>query len=323
MSGWRPASGPEVALRKANMLRRIRQYFETQKLLEVDTSALSFAASSDVQIESLQVTSRLSQDALYLHTSPEFMMKRLLAASWPDIYAISRVFRDGECGARHQPEFTLLEWYRLDFDLAAIVHDSLEVIAAALDAPTLVKSATVVNFRDAFLAAIDLDPIKASIDELALAANADDDLRTALADERNDWLDLLMTMEVASGFAADKLTVVRHYPASQAALARLCPLDPAVADRFEVFMGSLELGNGYVELTNATTQAERIAADQAERKRRGRPIRPHDQALVDALQHGLPECAGVAVGLERLQMIHEMTDDIRNVIPFPFENPNE
>ncbi len=320
MNAWRPTSGPDVALRKADMLRRIRDYFESQKILAVDTAALSFAASSDVQIESLEVTSQLSKDALYLHTSPEFMMKRLLAASWPDIYSISRVFRDGECGTRHQPEFTMLEWYRLDFNLTAIVNDSLKLIAAALDAPALVESATVVSFRDAFIDAVTLDPMCASTEELASAANADDDLRAAVGEARDDWLDLLMASKVMPGFATDALTVVRHYPASQAALARLCPDDATVADRFEIFMGSLELGNGYVELTDAGTQAARIAADQLERKRRGRPVRRHDQALVDALQHGLPECAGVAVGLERLQMIYEKTDDIRNVIAFPFEN---
>ena len=319
MSDWRPASGPEVARRKAAMLRRIRHYFATQGVLEVDTPALSRSAVSDVQIESLEVRSGQCPGPLYLHTSPEFMMKRMLADSWPDIYSISRVFRDDEWGPRHQPEFTLLEWYRLDFDLGDIVDDAVRLIATALDAPKLADSATVVDYRDAFLSVLALDPASASIRDMSAAANADADLVAAIGTERDDWLDLMMSTRIAPQFAKDCLTVVRHYPASQAALARTCPVDASVADRFEVFIGDMELGNGYVELTDAEEQSARMAADQASRERRGRPVRPRDQALIDALRHGLPECAGVAVGIERLQMIYEKTNDIRNVIPFLFE----
>ncbi|MDH5242180.1 MAG: EF-P lysine aminoacylase GenX, partial [Gammaproteobacteria bacterium] len=132
MTDWRPSSGPESAARRAAMLRRLRDHFENASILEVETPALSFAAASDVQIESLEVRSVLSDQPLYLHTSPEFCMKRLLAAGYPDIYAISRVYRDGECGHRHQPEFTMVEWYRLGYQLAAIVDDALQTIAAGL-----------------------------------------------------------------------------------------------------------------------------------------------------------------------------------------------
>ena len=323
MTDWHPACNSAVAVRRSEMLRRIREYFESKSVLEVDTPALGVAAISDVQIESLEVSSALCDRTLYLHTSPEFMMKRLLAASWPDLYAICRVFRDGESGTRHQPEFTMLEWYRLGFDLDAIIGDTLSVVASALNTPALANSASVINYRDAIARATGLDPAVASIDELAIAADADIDLRHAMGDERDDWLDLLMTSKVAPAFATDRLTVVRHYPSSQAALARLCPDDSSVADRFEVFMGTLELGNGYVELTDASELASRISADQAERQRRGRRQRPPDQALLDAMRHGLPDCAGVAVGIERLQMVLEKTDDIRMIIPFAFEKPDE
>lgn len=323
MSGWRPASGPEFARRRAAMLRRIRRYFATQGVMEVDTAALSPSAVSDVQIESLEVHSGHCSEPLYLHTSPEFMMKRMLADSWPDIYSVSRVFRDDEWGPRHQPEFTLLEWYRLDFGLGDIVDDAIKLLATALNAPMLSDSATIVDYRDAFFDTLAFDPATASIREMTAAANADKDLFASMGNERDDWLDLLMSTRIAPEFANDRLTVVRHYPASQAALARRCPGDASVADRFEIFMGDMELCNGYVELTDANEQATRIAADLANRKRRRRRIRPHDQALIDALEHGLPECAGVAVGIERLQMIYEKTDDIRNVIPFPYEKNDE
>jgi lysyl-tRNA synthetase class 2 len=148
-------------------------------------------------------------------------------------------------------------------------------------------------------------------------------LRRVLGAERDDWLDLILTTRIAPGFANDKLTVLQHYPASQAALAKINAKDPSVAERFEVFMGSLELANGYVELTDGKVLAARIADDQAARESRGQLLRPLDDALLAALDSGLPACAGVAMGLERLQMMHENSDDIRNVVAFPFAASNE
>ena len=323
MTHWRPSSGPQSAVRRSAMLRRLRSHFENAAVLEVETPALSFAAASDVQIESLEVRSALTEQPLYLHTSPEFCMKRLLASGYPDIYAICRVFRDGEIGHRHQPEFTMVEWYRLGYELAAIVDDALQIIAVGLDDPTLASNAVVIDYRDAFMRALGVDPVSATINELAGVAEADRDLRTALGDERDGWLDLLLSTRVAPGFSHDRLTVVQHYPASQSALARICPADADVADRFEVFIGPLEIANGYVELTDAKTQSRRIERDLATRERRGQPLRPRDESLLAALQHGLPPCAGVAMGLERLQMVHDKTDDIRDVVPFLFEDRNE
>jgi lysyl-tRNA synthetase class 2 len=320
MSNWRPTSGPDAARRRAAMLTRLRKYFASEIVLEVDTPALSAAAASDIQIESLEVRSGLRASPLYLHTSPEFFMKRLLAAGFPDIYSICRVYRDGEVGRNHQPEFTMAEWYRLGFSLSEIVADTVAAIASALDDPNLESEFDVVNYKDAFNLAAAVDPIESTIDELASAANADDSLRQTLGDERNDWLDLLLSTKVAATFSGERLTVLQHYPVAQAALARACPDDGSVADRFEIFMGPMELANGYVELTDAATQAARIDSDQAARKKRGLPIRPTDNALLAALTAGLPMCAGVAMGVERLQMMHDKTDDIRSVVPFGFEN---
>lgn len=323
MTDWWPASGPEVATSRAAMLRRLRAYFDTEAVLEVDTPALSATAVSDVNIESLEVISDLTEASLYLHTSPEFCMKRLLASGYPDIYSICRVYRDGEVGRHHQPEFTMVEWYRLGFGLVDIIMDTLTAIAIALDEPTLADDVVVIDYRDAFISVCNVDPLQASISDLADATDADDELRRALGDARDDWLDLILTTKIAPTFAADKFTVLQHYPASQAALAQICPADASVADRFEVFMGPTELANGYVELTDAQIQAERIAIDQAMRESRGQVVRPHDQSLLAALESGLPACAGVAMGLERLQMMHDKTDDIRNVISFPFETAND
>jgi len=270
MSDWQPASGPGAAARRARMKQRIRAYFAAAHVLEVDTPVLSPYAVSDPQIESLEVTRcQVSERPLYLHTSPEFYMKRLLAADYPDIYSMCRVFRDGESGRHHQPEFTMLEWYRHGMALDEIVADTVGVIRAALDRDIDVDS---IEYRDAFIAACGLDPLVADNKSLADAAEADDALRAAVGDERDDWLDLVLATRVTPQFAPDHLTVLRHYPASQAALARLCPDDEAVADRFEVFLGPVELANGYVELTDSEEQLRRIEADNAARRRRELPV---------------------------------------------------
>ena len=314
---WRPASGAAVAMRRAALLQGLRDYFADSAVLPVDTPSLSSAAASDPQIESLAVASQLSRTPLYLHTSPEFCMKRLLAAGFPDIYSIVRVYRDGESGQSHQPEFTLAEWYRLNFGLQEIIDDTIAAICAAVprlkDLPVTVHS-----YQQVFIESVGLDPLQASSEDLAAAATADHDLRAAIGTQRDAWLDLLLARAVIPQFAADTVTVLMHYPASQAALARLCPGDPRVADRFEVFCGGQELANGYVELTDAGQQLERMHTEQALREMRGLPTRPLDAGLITALQHGLPPCAGVALGIERLHMVADRTNDIRDVITFAF-----
>ncbi len=322
MTHWLPAAGAAAARSRASMLRRIRQYFETADVLEVDTPALSPYAVSDTQIESFCIpASAVSPSPLFLNTSPEFCMKRLLAAGYPDIFSVCRVFRDGECGRRHQPEFTMIEWYRLGFGLREIVADTVAVIQAALPRELCAADPVTIDYRDCFLQTLDVDPLTAGIDDLAKIANADANLQQSIGEHRDDWLDLVFVTRIAPTFATDRLTVLRHYPASQAALARLCPDDPRVADRFEVFFGAVELANGYVELTDATEQSRRMRDDNAARRRRNREVRPHDASLLAALEAGLPDCAGVAMGLERLQMIHDNTDDIRDVLTFSFEAP--
>ena len=319
MIDWRPSSGPDVAKRRAALLRRLRAYFDACSLIEVDTPALSRAAVSDVHIESLAVTSSLSSQPLYLHTSPEFFMKRMLAAGYPDIYSICRVFRDGEVGQNHQPEFTMLEWYRLGFNLDAIIQDTTQAIAIALQEPHLSSNYETLNYQDAFLSTCGIDPLNCSIETLADVMEADQQLRKSLGNEHRDWLDLILSVKILPGLATDKLTVLQHYPVDQAALARSCPNDAGVADRFEVFLGTTEIANGYVELIDGKIQSDRISADQAYRKSHGLPQRPVDQAFIDALDFGLPACAGVAMGLERLQMLYDKSNNINDVITFAFE----
>ncbi len=317
---WQPSSDVSVARRRAAMLERVRRFFAERDILAVDTPALSRFAASDPHIESFGVYSGTGTQAeWYLNTSPECHMKRLLAAGYPDIYSICRVFRDGESGRRHQPEFTLVEWYRLGFDLDAIGNETTQFIATILERPELCDAVDRIEYREAFRQYAGVDPLTADNAELADCVAADKDLRTAVGQQRDAWLDLVLNSRVAPKFDEDRLTVLRHYPASQAALARLCPDNDRVADRFEVFLGSMELANGYVELTDVVEQRRRFDEDYEKRRKLGRPALPIDLDLMAALEAGLPECAGVAIGFERLQMLRDSSDDICDVVTFAVE----
>jgi lysyl-tRNA synthetase class 2 len=249
-------------------------------------------------------------------------MKRLLADGYPDIYAMCRVFRGGEAGRLHQPEFTMVEWYRHDFGLNEMISETVAFIADLLAQPALLD-AVQLEYGKAFLQSAGVDPLTASMDDLADAAEADARLRESIGRDRDAWLDLLLTTRVAPGFDADRLTVLRHFPRSQAALARSCPEDDKVADRFEVFFGATELANGFVELRDPGEQRRRMLADIEKRHAGGQQPVPVDEPLLAALESGLPACAGVAVGFERLLMIAAGAKDIRDVLTFAFDDTND
>ncbi len=321
---WQPLSSVASASRRSAMLKRARAFFEERNILEVDTPILSRFAVSDPHIESIEVTLQLDPDkSWFLQTSPEYCMKRLLSAGYPDIYEICKVFRDAEAGRYHQPEFTMVEWYRLDFGLNDIVQDTLEFITTLVDAKRFDTAPMLLSHAEAFAEFAGIDSSTADIETLAAAAAADDQLKQSLGDRRDDWLDLILAEKISSKFPTDRLTALCHYPASQAALSRICPDDASVADRFEVFAGDLELANGYVELVDAKEQSSRFEADQSARKLAGRPQRPIDRALIAALASGLPACAGVSVGFDRVHMLNEGTGDIRQALSFAFEGRNE
>ncbi|HEX5786571.1 MAG TPA: EF-P lysine aminoacylase EpmA [Woeseiaceae bacterium] len=315
MADWRPSGDAATARRRAILLRRVHRFFAGRGVLPVDTPALGAASVTDPSIASIA-----AGGGRWLQPSPEYYMKRLLAAGYPDIYAVCRVFRDGEHGCRHLPEFTLVEWYRRGFDLPRIEADTTALIAHVLPGH-FAAPPEYVEYCDAFSRHAGIDPLGAPTAALAAAAGAHGNLAAALGEDRDAWLDLLLATVVAPRFAADRLTVLRHYPASQAALARLCPDDPRVADRFEVFAGDLELANGYVELTDAAEQARRMDRDRAIRHERGLPAMPRDHRLLAALAAGLPPAAGVALGFERLQMLADGASDIKNVVAFPGDLP--
>jgi lysyl-tRNA synthetase class 2 len=299
------------------MLKRARDFFAANNILEVDTSILSRFAVTDPNTESLSARSTL-QAELFLQTSPEYKMKRLLAAGFGDIFQVCKVFRDGELGRNHLPEFTMVEWYRLDFSLQDIMRETIEFIAESLDRSDLAPSANFLSYREAFESAVQLNPSTATIAELSNCAAADEALANTMGNDRDAWLDLILADKVAATFPADILTALYHYPSSQAVLARICPADASVADRFEVYYGSLELANGFVELTDADEQTARFERDRSLRRDSGKTTHRVDREFIAALQAGLPPCAGVAAGFDRLLMVYSGESDLGAITNFVY-----
>jgi elongation factor P--(R)-beta-lysine ligase len=317
VADWRPTASLATLRLRAALLQRARQYFAETGALEVETPILVRAAVTDVHLESLEVRACDGSPAGFLHTSPEYAMKRLLCAGAPDVYQVARVFREGERGRNHNPEFTMVEWYRLGIDHHGLMQDVEALLRAMLEPHRTVGPSRHVKYSDAFGAALGIDPLKAGTREIAAALRrADTDLPGSVLEDRDGLLDLAMSSVVAPGFAANRITFLHDFPASQAALARV---RGPVASRFEAFWGALELANGFHELGDATEQSQRFAADLAARRRRGQPERAPDARFIDALEAGLPPCAGVALGFDRVVMVATDARHIDEVIAFPVE----
>jgi lysyl-tRNA synthetase class 2 len=311
---WQPNSSVDSAIVRAQLLNSVRRFFAARNVLEVSTPTMSAHTATDPNIES--IVAHWSGHKLYLQPSPEHYMKRLLAADYPDIFQVCTAYRDGESGRHHLPEFTMLEWYRHDFGLQAIMAETVTLVTDLLANKSIDQPPLFISYSDAFQNALSLDPLTADVDSLANAVDADLPLRESLGDDRDAWLDLLMASQVASTFAADRLTVVYHYPGSQAALAQLCPDNNQFADRFELYCGPIELANGFVELTDADEQQARFQNDQEKRAASGRKRLEIDVSLIDALKAGLPPTAGVALGIDRLLMIAQGRDDLHSIVTF-------
>jgi len=325
---WKPHADIEMLRARAAVLQGARAFLTGRGLLEVDTPALGEAGVTDPNIAgfTVQLDAR-PQSEYFLQTSPEYAIKRLLAAGCPDIFQIGKVFRDGELGSRHQPEFTLAEWYRLGFSLDDMIDETCSFVArlfaaAGASAPDL--PAKRYRYAEAFEHFIGVNPLSADIEALRGAGRTcvsgiSDELAHQLGADRNAWLDLLMSHAVIPGLtgAGNRLTVIHHYPAAQAALARLDPDDARFAERFEVFYDGVELANGYRELTDPAEQRARFAHDRQRRRLAGLPDMQADERLLAALEHGLPDCSGVAVGLDRVLMCAVGAATIDAVIAFP------
>ena len=319
---WMP-SAPRDALRlRAWVNRLVREFFHARDVLEVETPVLSVAGNTDPNIASFSLEFSGRTDGAprtrWLRTSPEFALKRLLAAGVGDCYELGRVFRDGEAGGRHNPEFTMLEWYRVGWDHQRLIGEVAALVQAALALVGRTARLRVVDYRQLYRDALGVDPFTAGIDSLRAALGEVQVDPAGL--ERDDWLDLLMTHRLQPGFDPGELLAVVDYPASQCALARLRPTGDghAVAERFEAYLGPIELANGYHELLDAGEQTDRFARDAAVRRMRGDDVPPHDARLLAALAAGMPACAGVAMGIDRLLMAMLATPRIRDVTAFDF-----
>lgn len=302
---------------RAAALSLARDFFAERGVLEVQTAVLGRRTVSDPNIESLRVP--LDDGSVrWLQTSPEYAMKRLLAEGSGDIFQIGPVFRAGEVSRLHNPEFTLIEWYRLGFPLEAIMRETAALAARLLQPRTIDPVPEELSYVDAFRRELALDPLtvdEGTLNAAAVAAGlAASSARCATRDE---LLDFLVATRIGPSLGHGRLTCLHHYPASQASLARLDPRDARTALRFELYGDGVELANGFVELGDAREQARRFAADNERRREAGRETRVPDDRLLEALERGLPECAGVALGFDRLLMLASGADAIGAVLALP------
>jgi lysyl-tRNA synthetase class 2 len=312
---WRPRATLAAMRTRARLYAAFRDYFAAHGVLEVETPILSEAATVDPQIDSFAL--RAGPDGVrWLQTSPEFAMKRLLAAGSGPIWQLARVFRAGECGRHHQPEFTLLEWYRPGWDhrqLMDEVESLLRTVGVAAPGPW-----PRVSYREAFQRHAGVDPFEADLVELRAACTR----RAAYTGDpapREFYLDLLMAHAVGPRLGWERPEFMFDFPASQAALARVRAGSPPLAERFELFWKGLELANGFYELTDAREQRSRFLAHQQARRAEGREVPPYDERLIAALEAGLPDCAGVALGVDRLLMLLLGLPSVADVLAFDHE----
>ncbi|BFM05878.1 EF-P lysine aminoacylase EpmA [Halioxenophilus aromaticivorans] len=308
-AGWQP-SASLVALRtRAQTLHTIRQFFTSRHLLEIDVPVLASHSVTDPSITAIQAT--VNNQTGFLQTSPEYFLKRLIAAGYGSVFYLGKAFRDQEYGRRHQPEFTMLEWYQLGFDDVQLMQQTLALMAELLPG----KPQRTVSYQALFEAEFGANPH--TIDDAALAQLGQ--ARCAVSfdqADRNTWLDLLFSHCLEPKL--QDVVVVCDYPASQGALARLGenPQGHRVAKRFEVFVDGLEIGNGYWELSDADELAQRFAADQELRRERGDFVPAVDPQLMAAQRHGLPDCAGIAMGVDRIIMAKLGASSLADTLAF-------
>lgn len=313
---WRPSASLENLKIRARILSEMRAFFAAREVLEVETPILSRAALSDPAIESFSTHGR----DYHLHTSPEFPMKRLLASGCGAIYQICKVFRQEESGRRHNPEFTLLEWYRPGWNHHQLMVEVESLLLTLLAPYRELSSSETVTYQHAFLQHAGVDPFVATTDELKLCSD-----RLGISTSwdvgdvtRDGWLDLILSHAIEPHLGRGRLTFLCDYPPSQAALAIVRPGNPDVAERFELYLDGVELANGFHELVDALEQRRRFEEDIAQRRELGLTQNPLDEAFLAALSSGMPPSAGVALGVDRLVMLACGVDSIEKVISFDF-----
>ncbi|MCF7981760.1 MAG: EF-P lysine aminoacylase GenX [Pseudomonadales bacterium] len=307
LSDWRPTVSLEAIKLRAELYHKIRGFFLQREVLEVDTAVLSSSATTDPNIESIQTVN----PKLFLQTSPEFAMKRLLAIGSGPIFQIAKAFRNEEQGRRHSREFAMLEWYRPGLDY----HELMDEVVELMQVVAGWKQIERITYRESFLRYLGIDPHCIDIAELTTLAKQQTGYQSSI-DDKDALLDLLMSHVIEAQLGQDGLTFIYDYPASQCALAKV-GLDQwgnPVARRFELYAKGVELANGYQELTDWREQERRFEQDNRIRRSRKLPELPIDKHLIAALQQGMPECSGVALGLDRLLMLMLGSGSLEEVI---------
>ena len=323
---WRPTCDFATLLARAELLKQIRRFFDERGVLEVETPLLSQTAGTDPNLYPFVTPYRRpgqrDGSAHYLQTSPEFAMKRLLAWGSGSIYQICKAFRNEESGRQHNPEFTLLEWYRTGFGLNELIDEIEALLLALVDGKRNLSATRRIAYRKLFGEMVGVDPLLAGMQEFTECAKRHhlDEAAAICGSDRNIWLDLLFSHLVQPNMDRNRIYFVYDYPACQPSLARNKPGEGYLVERVEVFLDGLELGNGFHELADPAEQENRFDADLARRRQLGLELPPKDCRLLSALAHGLPDCSGMAMGLDRLLMLLTGAEHIDRVLAFPISN---
>lgn len=320
-SFWRPVATIESLRKRAALLAVVRKFFADRGVLEIETPVLSHASVTDVHLRAFSSQFNYpgsnEHKTLYLQTSPEFAMKRLLCAGSGSIYQICKAFRNEESGRFHNPEFTLLEWYRVGYNHFQLIEEIDALLQVTLNSEPL----DIITYQQAFIEFCQLDPLTCSISELQTRSSELGFANIAENEQDPDILLQLLCSEVVEKQIGQRRPVALvGFPASQAALAKIDDTDPRVSCRFEIYFKGIELANGYHELTEPEEQIQRFNQDNIQRKSLGLPCMTIDEYFVNALQHGMPECAGVALGFDRLCMLALGAEHINQITTFPIRN---
>jgi len=316
---WRPACDLKHLHSRARMLTTVRSFFQQRSVLEVETPLLCHATGTDPQLDFF--SSELTQNRLmFLQTSPEFAMKRLLAADSGSIFQICKAFRKGESGRLHNPEFSILEWYRVEFSLHQLMDEVVDLLNELLSDICPVDTVKI-SYINLFEQVTGLNPLQFHQKDYAQYARENKlvDAINLCGDDYSMWLDFIFSHKIQTTLNDFPLCLVYGYPAIQSSLARLNKENPAIADRFEVFVNGIEIGNGFFELADAKEQEDRFDKENSSRKKSGLIPVEKDRLFLDALNSGLPNCSGIALGLDRILMILTDSTALNDILAFPFE----
>ncbi|MFW5443260.1 MAG: EF-P lysine aminoacylase EpmA [Methylococcaceae bacterium] len=328
LAQWKPACDLKVIRLRAKMLAEIRDFFSQRSVLEVETPLLSQTTGTDPQLHffssyfhGVANNKDIKGLEMYLQTSPEFAMKRLLAAGSGSIFQICKAFRNGELGQFHNPEFSILEWYRVGFSLDQLMDEAARLLLGLLDETNSVDTIKKISYVELFEHVTGLNPLEFCQESYSFYASNHEmkDAITLCGADHSMWLDIIFSYKVQPILENELLCMVYGYPAIQCSLARINQNNPAIADRFEVFIKGIEIGNGFFELSDAVEQEMRFDQENKSRVLNGLEQVEKDKKFLDALKSGLPECSGIAIGLDRLLMIIASAQSLNDVIAFPFD----